>query len=232
MVLERLPSGGKGIVAGRSECPHCHHVLAWYDLIPLISYATLGGRCRYCRARISPRYPLLELAMAGVFAASVLVAGLDVLDLAILFGLVALFFFDLRYQILPDVFVFPLIALAVLRLGTTHDYLAFWGPVSGVLFFGFFLALYLVSHGRWLGFGDVKLALLIGLLFGRSAVGVTLLAIWSGAAVGVGLMLTGRANRQTALPFGSFWAAVAIITMIWPTPVYELSRLFLSYGFR
>lgn len=220
----------RGVVAGRSECPHCHHGLAWYDLVPLVSWVVLRGRCRYCSSLISSWYPVYELTLAVLFGWYAWQYGLDVLELSIIFGLVALFFFDLKYQVLPDVIVFPLMALAVLRLGTTHSEFSFWGPVAGIIFFAFFWVLYRLSRGRWLGFGDVKLALAMGLLFGRGVVGVTLIALWSGAAIGVILMVLGRATRKTPLPFGSFWSAAAMMTLLWPAPAYALSRLFLSYG--
>jgi leader peptidase (prepilin peptidase) / N-methyltransferase len=233
VLLERL-GRKEGIVAGRSECPSCEHLLAWYDLIPLGSYVMLRGRCRYCDVRISPMYPLLELTMATVMGIFVFRYGMPstwfVVDIAVLFGLVALFFFDLRYQVLPDVLVYPLIGLTLLRLITQRPDMLVNAVATGVFVASFFGLLYAISHGRWLGFGDVKLGILIGLLFGYpGAVGVTLLAIWSGALWGLGLMATHRARLETALPFGSFWTAVAIVTLIWPGPVYFLSGLLTPY---
>lgn len=233
VLLERLDRKG-GIVAGRSECPHCHHTLAWYDLFPLASYVWLRGRCRYCGARISPLYPILEVSVAVVFALAVWQTGVPsiwfLVNLVLLFGLVALFFFDLKHQILPDVIVFPMIGLTIFRLLVLRPDLLISAGATGVLLAAVFGLLYVVSRGRWLGFGDVKLALLIGLLFGYpGAVGVTLLAIWFGALWGVGLILLRRANMETALPFGSFWTAVAIVALIWPSPIYFLSGLFVPY---
>jgi leader peptidase (prepilin peptidase)/N-methyltransferase len=125
-----------------------------------------------------------------------------------------------------------MIAVAALWLFAGHQVFQFWGPIAGVALFLLFGGLYAISRGKWLGFGDVKLAFLIGLLFGRGAVGVTLVAIWGGALIGLALMALGRANRQTALPFGSFWTAAAIAAILWPDMLYGLSRFFLSYGFQ
>jgi prepilin signal peptidase PulO-like enzyme (type II secretory pathway) len=230
VLLERL-GRKEGIVAGRSECPHCQHILAWYDLVPLLSYVILLGRCRYCRAKISMLYPVLEMVMALVLGGYVFLYGVGgswaIVDLIVLFGLVALFFFDLRYQILPDIITGALVGLVVVRLVTSRPDMLTNAIATAVLLGGILTLLYLVSHGRWFGFGDVKLAVLMGLLFGYpGTVGVTLLAVWAGALVGVGLMLTRRANMKTALPFGSFWTAVAIITILWPGPVFFISGLF------
>lgn len=221
----------EGIVAGRSECPDCRHVLAWYDLVPLLSWMMLLGKCRYCRMPISVRYPLMELTMAATLSVYAWRYGLlsfwSLSDVAILFGLVALFFFDLRWHLLPDAIIFPLVVIVVARIIWLRPDLLVNGLVTGAALAGILGLLYLVSRGTWLGFGDVKLALLIGVLFGYpGAVGVTLIAIWTGALVGIGLMLLHRATMKTALPFGSFWTAVAVLAVLVPAPVFYLSGLF------
>lgn len=230
VLLERL--GHKdGIVAGRSECPRCHHVLAWYDLIPLLSYLLLRGKCRYCGARIASLYPILEISMAVVLGVYAFRFGIPTpwyaMNLIVLFGLVALFFFDLKYQILPDVITFSLLGLAVIRLVMLRPDLLVNSLATGILLASALGLLYAVSKGRWIGFGDVKLALCIGVLFGYPmAVGVTLLAVWLGALIGVGLLWSGRATMQTAVPFGTFWTSIAIVAVIWPEPVAFVSGLF------
>jgi leader peptidase (prepilin peptidase) / N-methyltransferase len=224
-----------GIIGGRSQCAACGHVLAWYDLFPLISWMVLRGRCRYCRIRISPRYPAMELVMAialGVYTWQFGIPSLWMLsNLVILFGLVSLFFFDLRWRILPDVFTLGLSAIALARMIGLRSDLLVSAIATGVFLAAGFGVLYLISHGRWLGFGDVKMGLMIGLLFGfPAAVGVTLIAIWAGALVGVVLMIRHRATMETALPFGSFWAAAAILTIIIPGPVAFLSGLVIPFA--
>lgn len=110
----------EGMLTGRSRCPQCRHQLAWYDLIPLISWILLRGRCRYCGAPIHWRYPLKELVMAGVLGGYVarwgIPTGWEAVDLVIIFGLVALFFFDLRWMVLPDVFTYGLSGILLVRL--------------------------------------------------------------------------------------------------------------------
>jgi leader peptidase (prepilin peptidase) / N-methyltransferase len=221
----------EGIVAGRSRCPQCMHTLQWYDLFPVVSWVLLQGRCRYCKAPIPLRYPLMELGMAAALGTYVYYQGVPsswmMTDLVIIVGLVALFFFDLRWRILPDILTLGLSAIVLARYGGLRSDLLVNALTTGILLAAALGLLYLISRGRWIGLGDVKLALLIGLLFGYpGAIGVTLIAVWSGALFGVGLILTGRASMKTALPFGSFWTAAALIALIWPSPVYFLAGLF------
>jgi len=231
VLIERWPAW-RGALAGRSQCPQCSHVLAWYDLIPLVSWILVGGKCRYCRQSISKLYPALEIVMATVLGLYAYLYGAPsgwfAVDYVVLILLVALFFFDFRHQVLPDVIVGTLGGIVLLRLISMRADLLVNALATGVLLAALLGLLYIISKGRWLGFGDVKLAIAIGLLFGYPmAVGVTLLAIWSGALVGVVMIARRRATMHTALPFGSFWTAAAIIAILTPGPVAFLSGLFI-----
>lgn len=232
VLIDRWPTW-RGAAGGRSQCPHCHHVLAWYDLVPLASWMLLRGKCRYCAAPISTLYPALEITMAGALGLYAYSYGMPTGwwyagDYLILFALVSLFFFDLKHQVLPDVIVAPLGILAVLRLVGTRPDLLVNAIAMGAILFAVFGLLYAVSRGRWLGFGDVKLAVVIGVLFGYPlAIGVTLIAIWAGALVGLGMIVRRHATMQTALPFGSFWTAAAVIAVLYPSPIAFLSGLFI-----
>ena len=230
VLLSRWPHW-RGAATGRSRCPDCQHELAWYDLIPLASWLTLRGRCRYCGAKISPSYVAYEVVMATVLGVYAFMNGLPsgwvAVDYIALFVLVSLFFFDVRHQVLPDALLLPLGVILLARLVSLRPDLLVNALATAVAIAGVFGILYAASRGRWLGFGDVKLGLVMGLLFGYpAAVGVTLVAIWVGALVGLALIATHRATMQTALPFGSFWVAVAILTLLWPGPVYFISGLF------
>lgn len=226
----------EGIIAGRSQCPACRRTLAWYDLLPLVSWLLLRGSCRYCTARISPLYPALELTMAAVLGVYVWRSGVPSLwaftDLVLLFGLVCLFFFDLKWRLLPDVFTFGIAGVALARLIGLRPDLVTGGVAMGALLAAGFLLLYLATGRRGVGLGDVKLALGVGILFGFPvAIGVTLAAVWGGALVGIGLMVAGRATRKTALPFGSFWVTAAIATVLAPGPFAWLSGLIFPFAF-
>ena len=231
VLIERWPTW-RGAGTGRSRCPQCAHELAWFDLIPLVSWIAVGGKCRYCQRPISKLYPILEISMATVLGLYAYLYGVPTgwfaIDYLILALLVALFFFDFRHQVLPDVIVGTLAGIVLLRLISLRADLLVNSIATGALLMSLLGLLYIISKGRWLGFGDVKLAFAIGVLFGYPmAVGVTLIAIWSGALVGIGMIARRRATMETALPFGSFWAAAAILAVLAPGPVAFLSGLFI-----
>lgn len=210
----------KGIVSGRSECPECLSRLKWYDLVPLLSYFYLRGKCRYCKIKISAIYPVMEATTGSVFGLYCFMNGPcfyvdNFYALAMIFVLLALLFFDYVYLILPDkMIILGLIAafsyMAVLNPGTLVPAL-----ITGFVLSSFFAILYLVSWGQWIGFGDAKLAFLIGFVLGYpNGLWSVLIAVWAGAIWGMGLILLGKANLKTQLPFGSFMAGAAIILII------------------
>jgi len=208
------------IFFGRSRCDHCHKHIAWYDNIPLISHLVLRGRCRHCGKQISVYHPVLELSAAMVVLASDLFYGLHVqFFITAVFGLILLllFAFDARYGILPNKVVIPGIILALVVIATQFALSLSPNPMlllpwevepglhllGGVAAGGFFLLLSLLSRGAWIGGGDIKLGMLIGLLLGLPYVLVALvLAYLIGTAYAVALLVTRHANLQTMVPFG------------------------------
>ncbi len=210
----------EGIITGRSECPHCGHILAWYDLVPLVSFFMLGGKCRYCQQAISWQYPLVEVGTGCLAALFVYqypggYTWQQLISLVGMMGFWALFLFDLKYFILPDKIIFPLITLSVVGMIFFNSGMLINALLTGLLLAGSFDILYVASGGRWMGFGDVKLALLIGLFFGYPvAVIVTVSAVWIAALFGLALIILGKATPKTALPFGSFMAVTAISAIL------------------
>jgi len=164
----------RGILAlgGRSACMSCGHSIAWYDNVPVLSWLALRGRCRHCKSSISPQYPLVEAATGALFALvgnAPVGAAYIVGALALLSILIAIVVYDLRHTVIPDewVYSFALGALALQVLvpfpdGGTFVLRVLSGPLASLPLF----ALWFVSRGRWMGFGDVKLALGIGWLLG------------------------------------------------------------------
>ena len=158
----------ESVFRGKSICPHCKHVLSTKDLIPLVSFVLLKGRCRYCEEKISFQYPIVEMATGFIFAFLLWWIGLNPISLILLWALSALliviFVYDLKHFIIPDTMVFAAIILAgvwqVAQGGLINGILAGFGAAF------FFLILFLISRGRWMGFGDVKLALFMGLFLG------------------------------------------------------------------
>ncbi len=231
VVLSRLGREG-GILAGRSHCPRCRAPLRWFELLPLVSFVLQGGRCRRCRGRISFLYPALEIAAAVLAVALAWAYGPaytlgDAVVFAVALGLFLLLLFDIREFLLPDV---VLACTGVVWLGwalaTNPGLVVQRIPVAFALA-GVFVILYVVSRGEWVGFGDVKLLLLVGFLFGYpAAVAVTVAAVWVAALVGISLVLVRGAKLATPLPFGAFLAAASLAALIFHAPLGILERLF------
>jgi leader peptidase (prepilin peptidase) / N-methyltransferase len=234
VVIWRLPrSAGLG---GRSQCPHCHAALGPANLVPLLSYAAQRGRCAQCGARISPRYPLIEAATGLLFAAAavyVLAGGgspASYLELArwlfIITVLITVFVIDLEHYLILDIVVFPAVG-TILILNIVLDLAArqpLWslgshtvtGILAAALGAGFFYLLWLVSRGRWMGFGDVKLNLFLGLALGLPGMAVALfLAFMLGAVVGVGLIALRLKKLQSQVPFGTFLSTGALLVLFY-----------------
>ncbi len=210
---------GKPFVKARSQCTSCGHKLGFWDLIPLVSFVWLRGRCRYCSAQIGLQYPAVELAAALGLTA---IAGLplDVPGRIWLGGLFLLalliFVYDLRYLIIPDVFV--AVTLLWLVIGLLVLGLPGWTGrlLTGLGLFIFFAALYFLSRGRWIGGGDGKLAFLMGLWLGwPMGVLAVFLSFILGAAIGVGMIGLGRATLKSQIPFGPFMITGAMLAYGW-----------------
>lgn len=222
---------GKDWVRERSECPHCHHVLGALDLVPVLSWVFLRGKCRYCHKPI-PDSPLVELALPVVFVFSYLLwpqplqgAGLYefVFWLVFLVGFLALAVYDLKWFLLPDVIVFPLIGLALVQIaGRFVIFDGTWLDVAGALIgaavmSGMFYIIYLISKGAWIGFGDVKLALVLGALAGGALPALLVLFVASviGTLASLPLVLTGKANRKSHLPFGPMLIVGLLVVVLY-----------------
>lgn len=205
-------------VRERSECTHCHHVLSAADLVPVFSWLFLRGKCRYCHKPIQDN-PLVELTLPILFVVSYLLwpqymYGVGVYNfvfwLIFLVGFLALAVYDLKWFLLPDVIVFPLMGLAFVQIvGRLVFFNGSWrealGSVVGAaVISGLFFLIYTVSKGAWIGFGDVKLAVILGALAGGAL--PALLVLFTASLIGTissaPLVLTGKANRKSHLPFG------------------------------
>jgi leader peptidase (prepilin peptidase)/N-methyltransferase len=216
VVAHRLPKG-ESLVSPGSRCPACGTDVKPYDNVPVVSWLVLRGRCRSCAAPISPRYPLVELATALVFAAVVAVRGFDedlVLELPFVAALIALAAIDLDHKLLPNKIVYPLAAYGVIAtLLVDRDDLV-ENLIAGAGAFAFLFAA-LVAYPRGMGMGDVKLAGAMGLYLGLSVIPALLVAFLSGSLVGVVIMAReGAAARKKAVPFGVFLALGGIVGVL------------------
>jgi leader peptidase (prepilin peptidase) / N-methyltransferase len=225
---------GRSWVRGRSQCPDCGHELAARDLVPVLSWVALGGKCRYCGAPIKD-HPVVELVAAlafGVSAAALVpvsTAGVVRLGfwIVILTLLLALAVFDQRWLILPDKLMFPLIVTvtlftATMAVLTGAPRVLIGALIAAMLAGGAFFALVYFSKGRAMGGGDIKLAFAMGLLLGLKGTAVAMLVAFNAAAVvGIALIATRRRKRHDQIPFGPFLVGGAIISFLFSQQLIE-----------
>ncbi|MCB1745867.1 MAG: prepilin peptidase [Gammaproteobacteria bacterium] len=232
------------LVTPRSRCPHCERQIAAIDNVPVLSYVLLGGKCRHCRQRISPRYPVVEF-VSGALAAYAAwrfgptedgVTGMSAFAAvaAAIYSwyLLALALIDYDTQLLPDSMTLPLLwfgiacaffgpfapDLASAVLGAMFGYLSLWSV---------YWLFKLVTGKEGMGYGDFKLLAALGAWLGWQAL-PTLILVSSavGAVIGIGLIATGLVKRSQPIPFGPYLAIAGIIAMHWQD---ELAALF-SFG--
>jgi leader peptidase (prepilin peptidase)/N-methyltransferase len=219
------------IMHGRSMCVHCKHELAAKDLVPVLSWLSLRGKCRYCHKPISWQYPLVEAITVVLFVISYLFWpqelsggqwGLFGLWLVLLIGFVALIVYDIRWMLLPNRIVFPLYIPAtgsvIARMLIDNSLHPLLGAVWGILISGgIFYALFQLSGGRWIGGGDVKLGFLLGMVLGGGQKAFLLLFLASllGTLFILPLLVTKRISRSSRISFGPFLITGAIIVELW-----------------
>ena len=214
--IHRIPRGQSLVYPG-SRCPHCGYALRWYDNVPVLGYLSLLGRCRKCHARISVRYPLVELVTLALFVVHGMVFGWSALLVPrLLFAcmLVVLFAIDLEHQLLPNVITLPGIVIGLIASAVLPP--AFIDAIIGVLVGGGVLwligeAYYRYSGQEGLGGGDVKMLAMIGAFLGWKLVLVTLvLSSFAGSIIGLGVIVMKRGGMKYALPYGTFLALGAL----------------------
>jgi len=240
-----LPNFSLKNLRGRSFCPHCKHTLSWQDLIPLLSFIILKRKCRYCRQKISFQYPLVEIATGLLFlqvlnfsASGGPAEGWQFLLSTFYFLIVAcflivIFVYDLKHFIIPDKIVYPAIIITLifnLQFTIFNEFSIFnYSILSALGAAAFFLAIIIVSKGRWMGLGDVKLAFFMGLLLGFPNILVALFfAFLIGAIIGIGLILAKRKTLKSEVPFGPFLVTGTFIAMFWGQAIiFWYLRLFI-----
>jgi leader peptidase (prepilin peptidase)/N-methyltransferase len=229
-LLFRFNTGGGFFkeMSGRSHCMRCGHTLSSFDLVPVVSYIFLRGRCRYCEAGVSLQYPVVEILAAalslGVFLRtfpsdstlwSAISAGQYVFFLFVWLIILFIVVYDLRHMIIPWSASLLLLFLALVSLALFQPPIV-WSLLSGPLLALPLFLLSLVSGGKWMGWADslfeLSLGWLLGLTMGMTAL---MLAIWSGAAVGIVLVATtkrGTIHMKSEIPFAPFLALGAAVT--------------------
>lgn len=232
VVILRLPRGES--LGGRSHCLYCGHTLKFWDLFPVLSFIFLRGRCRYCQKRISPRYFIIEFLTGLLFAASFWlvwpsnIIGILVLIKYCLFAsvLLVVFVIDWEHFLILDQIIFPSLAvITILNLFLDLSARQLSNVAGGNLISGLlaaaalalpFFCFWYFSKGQWMGFGDVKLALLLGaaLGLGKTLIGF-LLAVMLGGLVSLLLLLFSDKTMKSKLPFGTFLSVGALFALFY-----------------
>lgn len=233
-------------IGGRSGCMSCARKLEWYDMIPVLSWFTLRGKCRSCKSFISVQYPLVE-ASTGILFALIAAKYIPLLDFSsayfILFDIFAWFtisvlmvitIYDLRHKIIPDTLSIIFAILGLIRIcidWTPGDILssgALWDVAGGLIIAAFFYALWRFSNGTWMGLGDAKLALGIGWFLGfRAGVSGIVCAFWIGTVISLGIIgyqkMIGKKrglNMHSEIPFAPFLIAGFLVVYFTGFVVY------------
>lgn len=246
-VIHRLHSG-RSILEKSSRCPKCGHELSTLDLIPVLSFFVLGRKCRYCKKPISWQYPAVELATGLAFVLVYyqfspspilphqgggmlsfifppLVGGIKggvelLFNFTFISFLIVIFVYDLKHYLILDKIVFPAAALAAVYQIWQGNFVN--ALIGAAVLSGFFGLLYFLSKGRWIGFGDVKLGIFLGLLVPwPETVVLFFLAYLIGAIVGIVLIAYGAKALQDRLPFGTFLTLAAFLAMLWGERLVE-----------
>ena len=221
------------IVHGRSMCMHCKHQLGFWDLIPVVSWVALRGRCRYCHHKY-PDTPISELLTPLLFILSFVFWPMSfdaegtasiIFWLIFLTGFIALALYDLKWYLLPNRIIFPLYAVVIVQVIISLAFfnLGFDGlllVLSSILIGGgIFYILYQISGGKWIGGGDVKLGFLIGAILGKPMLSILFIFVASliGTLFAIPLLVKGSLKRTSHLPFGPFLLISAFIVTLFGT---------------
>jgi prepilin signal peptidase PulO-like enzyme (type II secretory pathway) len=246
VVILRLPKDEK--LTGRSHCPNCMHILSAGELVPLFSFFLLGGKCKSCRSKISWRYFVIELATALLFLITWLIQqphellGFLFLLKSLIFvsTLIIVFVIDLEYLLIFDqVLIGAGALLLVFNIALdifSHQAMfsiysqAFGGLIAGVVFSAAFFLLWLFSKGRWMGFGDVKFMLFLGIVLGWPGTLVCwLLAFVLGTLYAIPLLVSGKKNLESRLSFGTFLSLAGLIALYWGEAIFRWYLSFLGF---
>ncbi|OGJ02185.1 hypothetical protein A3G53_02225 [Candidatus Nomurabacteria bacterium RIFCSPLOWO2_12_FULL_44_11] len=227
---------------GRSACMSCQNTLSWHELIPLLSFVILGGRCKNCQTKISWQYPAVELLTGVIFALLFLkfqdIFFLYTLPFALTYAyygaafslLIVVAVYDLKHKIIPDMlaFIFGILAFLGLFFFTSYGFYphlpGLWDFLAGPLIAFPFAAIWFLSRGTWMGLGDAKLAVGLGWLLGLSrGLSGVVVAFWSGAVLGALLIaLTKKYGMKSEIPFAPFLVLGAVIAFLFELHLFPI----------
>jgi leader peptidase (prepilin peptidase)/N-methyltransferase len=215
----------QSLVSPPSHCDGCQRRLAWWELVPVLSYIILRGRCRTCGARIPLQVLWVEMGCGALLAFLYWSKGLTVgFGLAAFYSYVfiVLGLIDLRTKLILNIIVYPAALLALVLDLLLPGPGIVSGLIGAAVGFGFFLIPFLVTLGRGMGLGDAKMAALMGLALGFPLVGVGIVGgVVLGGVVAIFLLASGLKNRKEAIPFGPFLSLAGIVALIWGNGILQ-----------
>ena len=225
--IHRIPKK-ETVIYNSSHCSSCNNNLKVLDLIPLISFILLKGKCRYCGENIKIRYPVVELLTGGVFLITYLHIGFDVLLVKYLIffsALIVITFIDLEHQIIPNKLTFLILIWGIIWQ-IFYSELFWYQALGGAFLGGGLLLLVAIISGGGMGGGDIKLMFAAGLILGIPATALALfLSFLVGSIIGVALILFKMKDRKDPIPFGPFLSLGIFIAALWG---YEIIKIYLS----
>lgn len=245
VVIYRIHTGKS--LNGRSHCMSCGKTLSWYELFPVCSYLFLRGRCRTCMAHIPPRYVIVEMLtaflfimMGSVFEGDIYVLAFNLILVSLLMVIVV---YDIRHTIIPDELSMSVGLITLVYLGyayyTGHQISQlFFDGIAGIGASGFFAGLWYISKGKWIGLGDAKLALPLGVLVGLNGVfSMVVFSFWIGAILSLGMMAlwwcmkkwktrlhfsTIPITMKSEVPFAPFLVMGFLLVYTWKFDVFKM----------
>lgn len=223
VLIDRIPLE-EPVVKDRSRCDSCRHTLAWFDLVPLFSWLSLKGKCRYCQAKIPAQNPIVELTTGLIF---VVTYYLNPDLISVLFywfiwsALLVIFVVDLKHYIIPDKVLFPaLLVVFIYKIIAAAFSVSLILSALGAAFF--FLTLLVLTRGKGMGMGDVKYGLLMGLFLGYPLIVVGLyIAFLTGSLISVILLLLGKKKFGQHIPFGPFLVLGTVTAFFWGNNLWQ-----------
>ncbi|MDD5504243.1 MAG: prepilin peptidase [Candidatus Omnitrophica bacterium] len=246
--IHRMPLG-ESVIAPRSHCVKCHHAIAWYDNIPLISFIVLGGKCRFCAGRISLKYPIVELLTSAVFALLAKYLGVNTTTAVYMLlscALILSAFIDMQYQIIPDEITYagmilgPVLSFALPGFhSTANRFNALLNSLTGIALGGLLIyaiavlgtilfkkKLKAIGEEYAMGGGDIKFLAMIGAFLGwKGVIIVFFLAPFFGSVIGIIEKLRKKAD---IIPYGPYLSLAAFIVMLWGE---RIERFLFPYNF-
>lgn len=210
----------------RSYCPKCKKQITWYDNIPVLSFVMLKGKCRQCGKAISWQYPAVELAAGLLFVLAfylnykLQITNYELIiklsrDFFLISVMIVVFIYDLRWYLILDIITLP--ACLIMLIFNLILGFNLWNLlISGIIGGSFFLIQFIISRGKWIGGGDIRLGLLIGLALGWPGVlAAIIISYFIGSIVGMGMILTDKKQWGSEVPLGVFLAVGTIIILFW-----------------